>query len=94
MIYGLQAAADTKLSSITRSLNELIPLIKTEDRLSRNVDDLEAYLQEARAFKSQTDQLFKVIDTVSAHLGNKGIYALDRSRHITPRPRRKALQDG
>jgi hypothetical protein len=39
MIYGIQAAKDIKLSNITRSLNESIPLIKTEDRLSRNLDD-------------------------------------------------------
>ena len=39
MIYGIQAAKDVKLSNITRSLNEPLPLIKTEDRLSRNLDD-------------------------------------------------------
>lgn len=39
MIYGIQASKDIKLSSVTRSLNESIPLIKTEDRLSRNLDD-------------------------------------------------------
>ncbi len=39
---------------------------------------LEAYSQEAKDFKSENDQLFKVIDTVGAHLGNKGIYAIDR----------------
>jgi hypothetical protein len=39
MIYGIQAAKDVKLSNITRSLNEPFPLIKTEDRLSRNLDD-------------------------------------------------------
>ena len=39
MVYGIQAAKDIKLSNITRSLNEPIPLIKTEDRLSRNLDD-------------------------------------------------------
>jgi hypothetical protein len=155
MIYGIQASKDIKLSSITRSLNESIPLIKTEDRLSRNLDDrdfteeinaqicrlasrnvlddmviaidpgdirkryaskmeclckirdgseheigdgywlakavaadiehkrviplyLEAYSQEAKDFKSENDQLFKVIDTVGASLGNKGIYAIDR----------------
>jgi hypothetical protein len=39
MIYGMQAAKDIKLSCITRALNEPIRLIKTEDRLSRNLDD-------------------------------------------------------
>ena len=155
MIYGIQAAKDVKLSNITRSLNESLPLIKTEDRLSRNLDDrdftevinqqicrlgsknilddmviaidpgdirkkyaakmeclckihdrseheigegywlakavaadidhkkviplyLEAYSQDAGGFVSENDQLFKVIDTVSAQVGNKGIYAIDR----------------
>ena len=155
MIYGIQAAKDIKLSTIGRSLKEPIGLIKTEDRLSRNLDDrdftqeisgqicrlgsrsvlddmviaidpgdirkryaskmeclckirdgseneiaegywlakavaadiehkkviplyLEAYSQDAKDFKSENDQLFKVIDTVATHIGNKGIYAIDR----------------
>lgn len=155
LAYGIQAAKDIKLSSITRSLNEPIPLLKTEDRLSRNLDDqdftaeinnqvcrlgsakvmddmviaidpgdirkkhasrmehickihdgseneigdgywlckavaadiehknviplyLEAYSQEAQDFMSENHQLFTVIDTVSLHVGNKGIYAIDR----------------
>jgi len=42
MIYGIQSSKDVKLSNISRSLQEDIPLIKTEDRLSRNLasDDL------------------------------------------------------
>lgn len=42
MLYGIQASKDVKLSNISRSLNERIPLIKTETRLSRNIgrDDL------------------------------------------------------
>jgi hypothetical protein len=155
IIYGIQASKDIKLSHITRALNESIPLIKTENRLSRNLDDrdftedinnqicrlgsakvlddmviaidpgdirkkyaskmenlckvhdgseheigegywlckavaadtdhkkvvplyLEAYSQKAHDFKSENDQLFKVIDAVSAHAGKKGIYAIDR----------------
>jgi hypothetical protein len=155
MIYGIQAAKDVKLSNITRSLNEPLSLIKTEDRLSRNLDDrdftevinhqicrlgskkvlddmviaidpgdirkryaakmeglckihdgseheigegywlakavaadightkviplyLEAYSQDVGGFVSENDQLFKVIDTISTHMGNKGIYAIDR----------------
>jgi len=155
LIYGIQAGKDIKLSSVSRSLNESIPLIKTENRLSRNLDDrdlteeinreicrlggakvlddmviaidpgdirkrhasrmeylckihdgseheigdgywlakavaadiehkkviplyLEAYSQEAKDFKSENDQLFKVIDAVGAQVGNKGIYAIDR----------------
>jgi len=155
MIYGIQAAKDVKLSNITRSLNEPLALIKTEDRLSRNLDDrdfteainhqicrlgsknvlddmviaidpgdirkkyaakmeglckihdgseheigegywlakavaadidhkrviplyLEAYSQDVGGFISENDQLFRVIDTVGAAIGNKGIYAIDR----------------
>jgi len=155
MIYGIQAAKDVKLSNISRALNEALALIKTEDRLSRNLDDeeftdeinkeicrlgsakvgedmviaidsgdirkkyaaqmeclctiydgsehtlgegywlakavaadiehkkviplyLEAYSPEARGFTSENHQLFKLIDTVSARIGNKGIYAIDR----------------
>ncbi len=37
MLLGIQASQDVKLSNIARSLNEGIPLIKTEDRLSRNL---------------------------------------------------------
>ncbi|MBK5273120.1 MAG: hypothetical protein JJE22_19135 [Bacteroidia bacterium] len=37
MLYGIQASQDVKLSNIGRSLLEEIPLIKTEDRLSRNL---------------------------------------------------------
>ena len=39
---------------------------------------VEAYPQEAQDFKSESDQLFNVIGTVSAHIGNKGICAIDR----------------
>ena len=155
MVYGIQAAKDIKLSNIVRALKESIPFIKTEDRLSRNLDDedftaeinnqicrlgntkvmddmviaidpgdirkrhasrmeylckihdgseyeigegywlckavaadiehkkviplyLEAYSHEAKDFRSENDQIFKAIDTVSLHIGNKGIYAIDR----------------
>jgi len=155
MLYGIQASKDIKLSCISRSLNEELSLIKTENRLSRNLDDqdltqemnreicrlgstkvlddmviaidpgdirkrhaskmeyltkihdgseheigdgywlakavaadiehkkviplyLEAYSQEAHDFKSENDQLFKVIDTVGTSIGAKGIYAIDR----------------
>lgn len=37
MLFGIQASQDVKLSEIARSLQEEIPLIKTEDRLSRNL---------------------------------------------------------
>ncbi len=46
MLFGIQASQDVKLSNIARSLKEEIPLIKTEDRLSRNLraEELEAEL--------------------------------------------------
>ena len=37
ILYGIQATQDVKLSGIRRSLQEKVPLIKTEDRLSRNL---------------------------------------------------------
>lgn len=41
IIYGIQATKDAKLSNISRSLNEEQTLIKTEDRLPRNLDDVD-----------------------------------------------------
>lgn len=41
MLFGIQASQDVKLSNIARSLKEEIPLIKTEDRLSRNLGSIE-----------------------------------------------------
>lgn len=41
MLYGIQASKDVKLSNIARTLKEKQSLIKTEDRLSRNLDDEE-----------------------------------------------------
>ncbi len=48
MWFGIQASQDVKLSQIARSLDEAIPLIKTEDRLSRNLKAkaLEEHLSE------------------------------------------------
>lgn len=37
IVFGIQAAKDVKLSNISRTLNEEIALIKTENRLSRNL---------------------------------------------------------
>lgn len=46
MIYGIQASKDVKLSNITRALGEEIPYIKTENRLSRqiNTQDLTQFI--------------------------------------------------
>ena len=48
MLFGIQASQDVKLSNIARSLKEEIPLIKTEDRLSRNLkaEELESQLMQ------------------------------------------------
>jgi Transposase DDE domain len=48
MLFGIQASQDVKLSNIARSLKEEIALIKTEDRLSRNLKakELEGQLSE------------------------------------------------
>lgn len=47
MLFGIQASQDVKLSNIARSLQEEIPLLKTEDRLSRNLqaEELETHLR-------------------------------------------------
>ena len=37
MLYGIQASKNVKLSNISRTLKEEQSLIKTEDRLSRNL---------------------------------------------------------
>jgi hypothetical protein len=39
LIYGVQAAKDVKISNVARSLQEKIKLIKTEERLCRNLAD-------------------------------------------------------
>jgi hypothetical protein len=51
MLFGIQASQDVKLSNMARSLQEEIPLIKTEDRLSRNLqaEELESHLSERLA---------------------------------------------
>jgi hypothetical protein len=41
---------------------------------------LEAYSQDAGGFISENDQLFKVIDMISAHVGNKGWYGRKATR--------------
>ena len=43
MLFGIQASRDVKLSEIARSLNEEIKLLKTEMRLSRNLQDENLY---------------------------------------------------
>ena len=47
-LFGIQASRDIKLSNISRSLNEDIKLLKTEQRLSRHMmkEDLTKYINE------------------------------------------------
>lgn len=155
MLYGIQASKDVKLSNISRSLKEDIPLIKTEDRLSRNlsaqdlsneineeimrlgddkIDDsmviaidpgdmmkpyakvmenlcsiydgsehepakgyhlcqvtaanlahdkivplyCEAYSSTVEDYPGKTEKLMEIIKKVTAHIGKKGIWAIDR----------------
>ena len=53
MLFGIQSSQDVKLSNISRSLQETIPLIRTEKRLSRN-------LKSAELEKELTPQLVRV----------------------------------
>lgn len=48
LVYGIQAGKDVKVSNIARCLQEDIPLLKTEDRLCRNLAkrDLTAHINE------------------------------------------------
>lgn len=155
LLYGIQACKDVKLSNIARTLKESQRLIKTEDRLSRNLaaedftagineeicrlaapkitDEMviaidpgdirkkyakkmeflgkvydgsekeigegyplckvvaadieskqviplycEAYSHLAEEVKSENDQIFKALDTIFRHLGERGIHAIDR----------------
>jgi len=155
VVYGIQASKDVKLSNIARTLKEDQLLIKTEDRLSRNLDDVdftegvndeicrlgaskvtddmviaidpgdlqkkyakkmeflgrvrdgsedeigqgyplckavatdieskrviplycEAYSFLAQDVQSENSQIFKVIDKIFEHLGDRGIHAIDR----------------
>jgi hypothetical protein len=53
MLFGIQSSQDVKLSNIGRSLQEEIPLIRTEKRLSRN-------LKSAELEKELTPQLVRM----------------------------------
>jgi len=74
LVFGIQASKDVKLSNIARSLKEQIPLIKTEDRLSRNLDDID--------FTQQIN------DTISRLASNKilkdTVIALDPGEIVKP----------
>jgi tRNA uridine 5-carbamoylmethylation protein Kti12 len=48
LIYGIQASKDIKVSNVARSLQEPIKLIKTEERLCRNLaaDDFSEHINQ------------------------------------------------
>lgn len=67
LLYGIQAAKDIKISNIARSLNEPIPIIKTEDRLCRNLaqKDISEYIND------------KVLHLAQRHIQNWMVIAID-----------------
>jgi hypothetical protein len=69
MLFGIQSSQDVKLSNISRSLQEKIPLIRTEKRLSRN-------LKSAELEKELTPQLVRM---GSSRIQPNTVLALDLS---------------
>ncbi len=69
MLYGIQASQSVLLSEIGRTLEESIALIKTEERLSRNLQrpELEGVVQE------------NVMKMASAHIGRDTLLIIDPS---------------
>lgn len=69
VLFGIQSSQDVKLSNISRSLQEKIPLIRTEKRLSRN-------LKSAELEKELTPQLVRM---GSSRIQRNTVLALDLS---------------
>jgi len=69
MLFGIQSSQDVKLSNISRSLQEELPLIQTEKRLSRN-------LKSAKLEKELTPQLVRM---GSSRIQPNTVLALDLS---------------
>jgi hypothetical protein len=69
VLFGIQSSQDVKLSNIARSLQEKIPLIRTEKRLSRN-------LKSAEFEKELTPQLVRM---GSSRIQPNTVLALDLS---------------
>lgn len=69
MVYGIQASQSVLLSKVGRTLEESIALIKTEERLSRNLQrpELERVVQE------------NVTKMASAHIGRDTLLIIDPS---------------
>jgi hypothetical protein len=77
MLFGIQASQDVKLSNIARSLKEEISLIKTEDRLSRNL----------RAGELEIELTWQLAKMASQRITGGTVLCLDLSdiRNSTPR---------
>jgi len=73
-LYGIQQSQSLMLSRIARALNEQIPLIKTENRLSR---------QAARPGLDQAVEKF-VIDQGAARIGKRTLLVIDPSDLAKP----------
>lgn len=69
MIYGLTASQSLMLSEISRSLNESIPLLKTENRLCRNLGKKDLCFHMQRALASSQ----------SPHIKEESLLVLDLS---------------
>jgi hypothetical protein len=69
MLFGIQASQDVKLSNIARSLKEEIPLIKTEDRLSRNL----------KAGELEAELTPRLVQLASQRVGANTVLCLDLS---------------
>jgi hypothetical protein len=69
VLFGIQSSQDVKLSNISRSLQEKLPLIQTEKRLSRN-------LKSAELEKELTPQLVRM---GSSRIQPNTVLALDLS---------------
>ena len=69
MLFGIQSSQDVKLSNLSRSLQEKLPLIQTEKRLSRN-------LKSAELEKELTPQLVRM---GSSRIQPNTVLALDLS---------------
>lgn len=69
MVYGIQASESVLLTEVGRTLEETIPLIKTEERLSRNLQrpELEDVLQD------------NVLRLAARHVGEDTLLILDPS---------------
>ena len=78
VLFGIQSSQDVKLSNIARWLQEKIPLIRTEKRLSRNLKSVELE-------KELTPQLVRM---GSSRIQPNTVLALDLSDVARSMPRK------